>query len=277
MPPDADTLVDPASAPPTEELKAQETPPEGAPTEDAPEETPPAPSLADQAITAAVKEQLTKAAKALGIEGEFTSADELQAAVSASQARQAEQEVEQNLVGVIEDAYSDIFDALKGLKLEAAEDGSIALTDEQLQGTVGQRLAKAVDGLLGVATQDAYTTLGVALAQILPETDWPAFEKAAQGKDAKGISVSQWISLATESMAPHTKVWKDRELEHQTALAKAKADGWAEAQGAPGGQPTQSRQAGGTGKLTTEQFLSMSTEQQAVAWRERPEEVRALK
>lgn len=237
------------------------------------------PTPIEEAATARVMAELGKLADQLGIEGEFKTAEDLQAAITTRQAEQANEVDESEIDDLFVEAYAGIRDSLTGLKLEVDVDGvkhEVSLTADQVRNLVGANMADLRDSLMGKTHEQTFNLLGLAAAQMIPEDMHDAFAKAAQGKDGKGLSVSQWLTEVTEHSAKNTKAWKARERDFAAEKQAEYARGWEDGKGAPAGQPSSRTDVSSSGKLTAEQVQRMSPAERAQAWRERPDEMRAL-
>lgn len=229
-----------------------------------------------EAADAKVKAELTKLANAEGIEGEVSTVEELQQKREARRQALRQQQTDANVTLDLTKTVSAVKEGLTGLTFKAHNDKGepveIKLSAEQVAA-----MTKDVEAL---PTQlrdhfanEFYTELGEAGGKVLPTAVHQAFNEAVAETDLSG-----WLNTLAEHAAPHTKAWKAREVEHEAAVKAAKAEGFTLGQTAPEGTPSKqgSQHTGIAGKLTKAAFESMTREEQAAAWRERPAEVEAL-
>ncbi len=249
-----------------------------------------APSPVDEAIGAARKADLARLAERYGLEGEFDSVDDLETALN-TQERAAKE--------ASHDAESKTFYRETARKLDADlaaitfdahdEDGNpvtYKLTPEQRQAAVFNHLGDFRVRVREYEQQENLNELADVAEAIIPGDNLEGFAKAVEGKD---LPLEKWLPEVVEAAAAGSKYVKTLSLEaalkvspklaaeHAAALAASRASGWKEGNGAPGGQPTADNvAAGNNSKLTRQAFEHMTKDEQANAWKTRPDEVRAL-
>jgi hypothetical protein len=232
-----------------------------------------------EAAAAAVKAELKKVAIRAGIEGDFASADELDAAVTAKRQADARKATDTRVTTKYTDRRSKAEAALRGVKFEAKNDAgepvTFALSDDHLKPVLEE-----LDGLHGDARvsfeAEIFGELAEVAGDLLPADAHDAFNKAVVDANGKALSIGEWLKQVVEHGAAGSQHVKTLMAEHEAALKKARADGWVEGNKAPQGQASQNGGNTTAGKLTSEQFMAMTPDQRAQAWRERPAEVEAL-
>ncbi len=237
-------------------------------------ETPAAapPSPVDEAVKAAESRLIATIAERYGVEGEFETVEDLDAAI---ETRDRAAREEQN------DAQSQTYyrDMMRKIDADLSaftdEDGNPLLSPEQRQGSVFNKLNEFRANVRTFEQQENLNELADVALAIIPEANADAFLKAVDGKD---LSLEQWLPQVVEHAAPASRFVKKLLADHKVDLAKSRAEGWKEGNAAPAGQPSADNVAAGNSgtKLTRASFASMSLNEQADAWKTRPDEVRAL-
>lgn len=262
------TETPPEAAPPSEEVTQLES---QAPENAAPESTTEEPDPSESVRAAERRAEATKLANRLDIEGDFASVED----VLAEQERRAEEarrgETDGKAVDAVRTSVSDKLARPLQLKLENGETVQFTLSDEFIKDALAE--------FEGTAARDVYEqefsdSLDTAALGLLPKDAHDAFITAA----GEETDVKKYLQHFAESMAPNTKWARELLATREADLQEKYREGWeAGRKGkAIGTAGSGGNETNGVGKLTREQYLRMSREEQMAAWRERPDEVEAL-
>lgn len=147
----------------------------------------------------------------------------------------------------------------------------ITLSNEDIDKYVFSHLNEALADVRGTFGSEAGNRTTAAMLAALPEEVRKTVAPKLAGKDAK-----EQLGIFAEAFAPNTKWARDAGLEMAEMKARVKQADDVIAKNKPGGQPSGQVNPTGGAKLTAAMFTAMTPDQRVQAWRERPDEVRAL-
>jgi len=240
---------------------------EGAPPASAGGDPSTEPDPVAEAVTAKLTAEWTTFAANQGLEGSFSSREEVETALAEARNRARSEQTDEAAAAGME--------SFREALAAATNDEEIAAAVDALQGQIRPHFEGEIFGQIA--------SFG---AQLLPVEAHDAFNKDTPN----GTPINEWLESLVEHAAPHAKSIKNLDLEalvklspkaaaqYEEKLTAAKAAGFAlKEHPAAQGQVGKGEGADkGVAPLTRESFLAMSLAERAQAMRERPAEVEAL-
>lgn len=225
---------------------------------DSTQDPPAAPSPTDAAIAAARRADAARMATRLGLEGDYDSVEDVEAALATAEEEAHEAELDAQANNAYGNRVRQLITNLQGVKFqgynEQGEVVNFTLTPDQIQTLAVSELNGLRGDVRAIEQRESFMVLADAALALIPEDKHADFEKAV----SKGLPIGEWFKHAVEHAAPTSAYVKQLQKEHEAAVAKAHADGFAEGAGAPKGQFSQSGGSGRpapslTGKTVAEQ------------------------